>query len=79
MSLPTATATQHAVLSLNFKGFFERSDLFSYRNLFASEADTLKWKSLCEAIIKMDEQEYSLVKSESDELDRVASQSRSLK
>ncbi len=56
-----------AIPALNFTGFVEKKGLFSYRELFASEASLLKGKPLCQYLTDMDLQEYEAVKLENAE------------
>jgi hypothetical protein len=57
-----------AVQALNFTGFVERKDLFSYTNLFVSQAPELKGKPLCEFLTNLDQAEYPLVAAENQQL-----------
>ena len=56
----------------NFKGFYEDAYLLPYRDLFASETDSLRDKRLCQYLAEMDQKEYEIVKLESDELNHYA-------
>ena len=70
---------QPKAVALDFNGFFERSDLLNYRELFASEAADLKGKQLCQDLITMDKEEFARVQSESDQLHHCAFESRRYK
>ncbi len=53
-----------AGVSLNFQGFVERENLFSYKNLFVSECPQLKDQHLCEFLKKLDQEEYAVIQLE---------------
>lgn len=58
-------------LALNFNQFIEHRNLVPYKALFATETPILKGKTLCEFLINLDQREYSDIKAENLELQKV--------